>query len=93
MEPKLLEEMMERAAKKAVAEFSIQHPCHLSETERGLVHALHEISSEEGANHGHWRLIIQWGVSVKDVTKTIQRYILWVILGLCGIAVLMVKHK
>lgn len=67
--PQQIDEMIERAAKKAVIEFELAHPCLLSSAERGLVRALHEIGAEEGANTGTWRIIIQTGRGWQDVTK------------------------
>jgi hypothetical protein len=79
MTPELLEEMMERAAKKAVAEYTKEHPCHLTEPERSMIHSLHEAMIEEGANHGTWRVLIQWGVNLTDITKQVRRGILLII--------------
>ena len=66
---KQITEICTRSALEAVKEFSEKHPCRLSDSERSLVHAIHDIGIEEGANHGTWRVIVQTGKGWQDVTK------------------------
>lgn len=76
-----LERIAKRAAKEAVKEFAVEHPCRLSEAERGHVHALADAIEEEGANNGTIRVVIQFGKTFQDVTKSIRR---------AGVAVLVI---
>ena len=81
-----LQEMINRAAKKAVTEYSEKHACKLTEAERHMVHAQHTIMEEEGADTGVIRIIFQYGVTMKDITKKVRTFIL-IILGLVILAV------
>ena len=77
----LTPEQLKALVQEAVAEYESTHPCRLTDPERAMVHAQHEAMVEEGANHGTFRILFQWGVSVKDITKQVRRAVL-VILGL-----------
>lgn len=77
----LTQEQLKDIIKEAVAEYESKHPCKLPIAERAMVHAQYEAMVEEGANHGTFRILFQWGVSVKDVTKQVRRIVL-ITLGL-----------
>ena len=80
------EEQQKELIKQAIHEYNDSHPCKLSDEERHLVHSLHEIGREEGAHTGTWRVIVQCGVSLTDLTKKVRTSIL-VILGLIILAI------
>jgi len=79
-------EETKKLIKEAIKEYNQDHPCKLSSGERHMVHAQHEIMDEEGADMGTWRIIIQYGVTVKDVTRKIRNSII-LILALIVLAV------
>jgi hypothetical protein len=90
MDEQEMQEMARRAAVEAVALFAAEHPCRLTDSERGIVHSLHEALSEEGGNHGTLRVIVQVGKSFQDITKTARRtglLILLVIILLFGMKI------
>ena len=63
-----------------IRECEVKHVCHFREDERRTQHALHEALSEEGANHGTLRIIIQMGKSWQDVTKAARKFGMFVVL-------------
>lgn len=83
--PELTEERIaqicQNAAVNAVEEFARAHPCRLNDHERGVVHALSDAIVEEKANHGTLRIIVQIGKSYQDITGSIRRFGMWVIVA------------
>jgi len=87
------QEEIKQIVKTAIAEYEAEHPCKLSVEERAMVHAQHDAMVEEGGNHGTWRVIVQWGVNMTDVTKQVRKCILWVLAFIAVVAFLQWKFK
>jgi hypothetical protein len=75
-----LDELIAKSATSAVKEFTKNHPCRFTDEEASMVHKQHEAHSEEGADAGTWRIIIQMGKSYQDVTRSMRRFGVAVIL-------------
>ena len=80
---------MKRLVNEVLTEFAKEHACKFSAEERYHVHALAEVMKEEGANHGTLRVLIQWGVSLTDITKQVKK---WSLLIFGGILLLIGGH-
>jgi len=75
-----INEICDHAAKKAVAEFNKAHPCRLTDEDRGNIHALSDAIRDEKANHGTLRVIVQIGKSYQDITGSIRRFGIFIVL-------------
>ena len=81
-------EICNEAAARAVAAFALEHPCRLNEYERGIVHTLADAITEEKANHGTLRVIVQIGKSYQDITGSIRKFgifLLFIIVVIAGV--------
>jgi hypothetical protein len=75
-------------AREALDEFIKERPCFFTTEERATLHAFHEVMGEEEANHGTLRIIVQFGKSFQDITKTLRRaglLLLLLILAVLGL--------
>ena len=72
----LTKDQRKELIREVISEYNDLHPCRFSESERHLIHSLQEITVEEKANAGTWRIIIQWGVNLRDVTKKVRTTII-----------------
>ena len=88
MAPELLNEIIDKAALRAVEEYAKTHPCRLTDSERALIHAQHAAMVEEGANHGTFRIIIQMGKSWQDVTGGLRKFGMLVLIGIVIVGVI-----
>ncbi len=68
-----LREIVKDASLAAIAEHQKMISCHFNEHERKDLHALSDALREEGGNHGTFRVLIQLGTSFQDITKTLRK--------------------
>ena len=72
----IIEATAEATARRVMA----AHVCPFTEAEVGHVKALGEAITEEGANHQTLRIVVQIGRSVQDVTGTVRKWAIIVLL-------------
>jgi hypothetical protein len=73
-------QICQNAAVNAVEEFDRVHPCMLTEEDRGNIHALSDAIRDEKANHGTLRIIVQIGKSYQDITGSLRKFGMFIIL-------------
>ena len=67
------QEIIDAAAKKAVAEFAKERPCRFDDDTAKTVHEIHDAKIAESADSQTFRIIIQMGKSWQDITKSMRK--------------------
>ena len=83
MIPAETQAVIDETSRKTVQEFIAQHPCFLSENERGYVKALVVSIEEAGGNHDTVTTLTKLGVGIQKATqKSVQGIFLVLLIGL-----------
>ena len=68
--------VIEEAAAAAVEAYGEKHPCRFDDATAQTLHEIHAAKTQEGADSNTFRIIIQFGRSVQDVTKAMRKLLI-----------------